>query len=306
MVEDDRRQRIQQQGFLLSKYEGSIKRYAHASAEKAVYEASLQNKTKESGRLRSNLDVLKRQSSDINSQEIDNTVERLSAYEMEMVELKERLEKLEGVIQEEDMQARRGKSVIMVGTKMTEEQFAATLREKEEEYQRLLKEREDELRRRMEEEMDIQLKDLKHRVEIQQTQLEVKELELRNARMRQETGSNPNSFPPTNTHMHREGSHPLDHYFNLPTSPPQLAELLKELYQVADQWENIGIMLGIEDWKLMAIGRENNHDSKVCLREMLRVWLRCVDPPPSWKAVIDALCALGHDRIANHLKSNYH
>jgi hypothetical protein len=188
VVEDGRLQRIQQQGFLFSKYESSMKNYAHASAEKAVYEESLENRTKERGKLRSNLEVLKSQSSVVNSQEIDSTVERLSAYEVEMAELKKRLEKLEGVMQEEGMQARRGKSVIMVGTKMTEEQFAAVLGEKEEEYKRLLKEKEGELQR-MKEEMGIKMKDLKHRVEIQETQLQVKELELRNARMIQEAGS---------------------------------------------------------------------------------------------------------------------
>jgi hypothetical protein len=189
MVENDCLQRIQPQGFLFGKYDSSMKKYAHASAEKAVYEESLENKMKESGRLRSNLEVLKNQSSVVNSHEIDSTVERLSACEIEMAELKERLKKVEGVIQEEDMQARRGKSVIMVGAKMTEEQLAAVLREKEEQYERLLKEREDELRRRMEEEMYMKMKDLKHRVEIQETQLQIKELELRNARMTQETGS---------------------------------------------------------------------------------------------------------------------
>ena len=161
VVEDDRLQHVQQQGFLFGKYESSMKKYAHASAEKAVYEESLQNKTKESGRLRSNLDTLRSQSSDVNSQEIDSTVERLSACEMEMTALKERIEKLEGVVQEEDMQARRGKSILMVGTKtfarMTEEQFAVILMEEKEEYKRLSKEREDELRQKMQEEMNTKI-----------------------------------------------------------------------------------------------------------------------------------------------------
>lgn len=191
MLEDDRLQRIQQQGFLFGKYENSVKKYAYATTEKTLCEESLQNKTEESGRLRSNLEVMKSQSAEASHEEIDSTMERLSAYEMEMAELKERIEKLEGVIQEEDMQARRGKSVIMAGTKMTEEQFAAVLREKEEECRRLLKEKEDEVRRRMEVEMDIKMKDLQlqHKIALQESQLQVKELELRNARIRHETGS---------------------------------------------------------------------------------------------------------------------
>ena len=309
--EDDRILCLQQQSSLFGRYENSMKKYAHASAEKGLCEQSLQSKTEESGQLRSTLEILRNHSA-ANSQVIDNTVERLSACEMEMTVLKERIEKLEGVVQEEDMQARRGKSIIMVGTKafarMTEEQFAATLMEKDEECKRLLKEREDELRRRMEEEMDIRVKDLKHRVEIQQTQLQVKELELRNARLRQETSSNlnPNPSPPINTRTNRV-SHSLGHYFHPSlTSRPQFTVLLKELHQVRDDWENIGIQLNIEDWELMAI-RRNNCDSKACLREMLRMWLRRVAPRPrpSWQAVIDALHTLGHERIANRLDILY-
>jgi hypothetical protein len=306
MVEDDRLQRIQQQGFLFGKYESSMKNYAHASAEKALYEESLENKTKEHGQLRSNLEVLKTQSSrsDVNSQEIDSAEERLSACEMEMAELKKRLEKIEGVIREEDMQARRGKSVIMVEAKMTEEQFAAALREKEEEYKRLLKEREDELRRRMEEE--IRMKDLKHRVEIRETQLQVKELELRNARMTQETGSPavlhdvsrivpPPPIPWNSAHL---VSSPL-------TTPPQLNVLLQELSEVASQWVVIGTLLGIQELTLTRIKLDNPFDCMACLRDMLKVWLHCVHPPPSWRAVIEALRMVGHERIAGRLETKY-
>ena len=90
------------------------------------------------------------------------------------------------------MQVRRGKSKIMVGTKMfakmTQEQFTAALKEKEEEhkrslkekdeeYKRSLKEKEDELRRRMQEEIDVKMKD--HTIALRESQLQVKELELK-------------------------------------------------------------------------------------------------------------------------------
>ena len=52
MLEDDHLQRMQQQGFLFDKYESSMKKYAYATAEKTLCEESLQNKSKESGRLR--------------------------------------------------------------------------------------------------------------------------------------------------------------------------------------------------------------------------------------------------------------
>ena len=104
--DDDRLQCLQQQSSLFGRYESSVKKYAHASAEKDLCECSLQLKMEESGRLRSNLEGMKNQSSKIEAREIESTKDRLSACEMEMTELKERIEKLEGAIQEEDMQAR--------------------------------------------------------------------------------------------------------------------------------------------------------------------------------------------------------
>ena len=177
---------------------------------------------------------MKIQSSSDSSQEIDSTVERLSACETEMSELKERIEKLEGVLQEEDMQARRGKSKIMVGTKMfakmTQEQFTAVLKEKEEEhkrslkekdeeykrslkekdeeYKRSLKEKEDELRRRMQEEIDLKMKD--HMIALRESQLQVKELELK---IKRETESR---------HLADGAEHERKHqvYHRFDSSPP--------------------------------------------------------------------------------------
>ena len=87
---------------------------------------------------------------------------------------------------------------------------------------------------------------------------------------------------------------------------PKLEDLLKELYsKVADKWEDIGILLDIGDGRLSQINLDKAGDSKSCLREMLRVWLSRVAPPPSWSAMADALDTLGHEDIATHLRSNY-
>ena len=219
---DDHMLCLQQQSSLFGRYENSMKKYAHASAEKDLCEQSLQSKTEESGQLRSTLESLRNHSA-ANSQEIGSTVERLSACEMEMTALKERIKKLEDVVQEEDMQARRGKSVIMVGTKafarMTEERFAAILMEKEHEHKRLLiqKQQEDELRRNMQEEMNTKIRDLEHKVALQERdhkmalqekELQIKELELNKAKMRQE---------PTAVHHHKR---PFSGEFIHQTSPP--------------------------------------------------------------------------------------
>ena len=87
---------------------------------------------------------------------------------------------------------------------------------------------------------------------------------------------------------------------------PELKALLTELRgKVADEWEDVGIQLDIDDGKLKQINADKGGDSKACLREMLRVWLSRVAPPPSWSAMADALNTLGHEDIATHLRTRY-
>ena len=85
-----------------------------------------------------------------------------------------------------------------------------------------------------------------------------------------------------------------------------IKKLLTELRdKVADEWEDIGIQLDIEEGQLKQIKSDNAGDSKACLREMLRVWLSHVAPPPSWSAMADALDTLGHQDVAADLRSTY-
>ena len=84
---------------------------------------------------------------------------------------------------------------------------------------------------------------------------------------------------------------------------PELKLLMRELREIANEWEDIGIELDIG--QLKQIKSDNAGDSKACLREMLRVWLSRLSPPPSWSAMADALDLLGHEDIAAHLRSRY-
>ena len=79
---------------------------------------------------------------------------------------------------------------------------------------------------------------------------------------------------------------------------------MKELYSTVAEWENIGIQLELEDGQLKQI-KSDNGNADACLREMLRVWLNRVAPPPSWSAMADALDTLGHQDIATRLRTVY-
>ena len=87
---------------------------------------------------------------------------------------------------------------------------------------------------------------------------------------------------------------------------PELKDLLKELYaKVSDKWEDIGILLGIEPGRLDAIKTAENHTAQSCLREMLKIWLKRVSPPPSWAAITEAVELLGDQSLADHLRTKY-
>ena len=86
--------------------------------------------------------------------------------------------------------------------------------------------------------------------------------------------------------------------------PVNLSVLLEELLPLASNWENIGIFLGIDDGILLTI-KVDEQKAQGKLREMLRAWLRQVDPtPPTWTAIIKAVGLIDEAR-ANELTSKY-
>ena len=88
---------------------------------------------------------------------------------------------------------------------------------------------------------------------------------------------------------------------------PELKDLMRELLSTAsDKWENIGILVGIEPGRLDAIKVAEHHVPQSCLREMLKIWLKRVSPPPSWSAIADAVDLLGDQSLADHLRTKYH
>ena len=87
-----------------------------------------------------------------------------------------------------------------------------------------------------------------------------------------------------------------------PQQQPTLKIVQKELYNtVASKWEDIGIQLNIEDGQLAKV-KADCSDSGSCLREMLRIWLKRVDPKPSWRELIEALNDLGEEKRADDIR----
>ncbi len=89
-------------------------------------------------------------------------------------------------------------------------------------------------------------------------------------------------------------------------APPRFTTLLNELTnRVAAKWEEIGISLQIESGLLEIIKKDNPSDCRMCLREMLKEWMKQVDPPPSWLAIIKAVKDCGYNLLARTLRDKY-
>ena len=69
---------------------------------------------------------------------------------------------------------------------------------------------------------------------------------------------------------------------------PMLRRVFKELYPLAPHWKSIGTLLGVPDHILDIIKKEEEGIHE-CLRKVLSQWLKQVDPPPTWKELIEAI-----------------
>ena len=72
------------------------------------------------------------------------------------------------------------------------------------------------------------------------------------------------------------------------TTTLTLPSAFKIVLSLASKWKNLGLLLVIDIGTLDKI----EHDYKMaddCLREMLRAWLKQVNPPPSWQTLADAV-----------------
>ena len=68
-----------------------------------------------------------------------------------------------------------------------------------------------------------------------------------------------------------------------------LKTVKKAVWSARTKWKDIGLELGIIQTDLDAIEAVHRSDIGRCLTEMLARWLKEVNPPPTWSALIAAL-----------------
>ena len=72
------------------------------------------------------------------------------------------------------------------------------------------------------------------------------------------------------------------------------------------RWIPLGLALGLEDFTLETINRENNGRIEECKIDMLSAWLRQKDDAvketlPKWSSLEAALRKIGENKVANQL-----
>ena len=89
-------------------------------------------------------------------------------------------------------------------------------------------------------------------------------------------------------------------------SIPSMKDMMEAFYhRVADKWEHIGIYLHFHMATLKTIAAQHQRDPHKCLIGILEVWLKRVDPPPTWSAIINAVEFLGEEQLARELRKKY-
>lgn len=71
---------------------------------------------------------------------------------------------------------------------------------------------------------------------------------------------------------------------------------MKLLYNtIADRWNALGTFLEIPTETLNIIDEKEHSDPQKCLLHLFDVWLKRLDPPPTWEAMADAIDVVAND-----------
>ena len=82
--------------------------------------------------------------------------------------------------------------------------------------------------------------------------------------------------------------------------------MLGEVYHVRAKWYNLGLGLKVAVSTLDVIATQYR-DPGDALREMMHEWLKGINPPPTWKGLIEALRSriLNQVLLADQLEQKY-
>ena len=88
--------------------------------------------------------------------------------------------------------------------------------------------------------------------------------------------------------------------------PDNLKGVQDLVWDVRTKWSNLGLELGIKIADLEVIEKNNRSDVDTCFKKMLLMWLRMVNPFPSWEGLVSALgkSSVGRKDIAEKIRDS--
>ena len=81
-----------------------------------------------------------------------------------------------------------------------------------------------------------------------------------------------------------------------------LGDIYEEIFEAHPKWYFIGLRLKLSVNTLDGIEAQYGSDLVKCFCEMLKKWLTRIDPPPTWKALNEALSSQSVDKAQLALK----
>ena len=183
-----------QQSALLGRFEDSIRQHEHACAEKNLLEERLKVKSEKCERLKGELETLKGQNLEL----ARNTQSRITACTKQIENLEKRIEKLQKTIEEQGMQTRRSRNILVTNTEIVGKTFMQYAQQSQQEIQRKAQQSQQEIQNREEQlktalkdieafklsltkaEDELKMKEREYKVIVQEKELRIRELETGN------------------------------------------------------------------------------------------------------------------------------
>ena len=84
-----------------------------------------------------------------------------------------------------------------------------------------------------------------------------------------------------------------------------LTRVLNLVLDVSTKWLDLGLQLGLKERELKCIEHDyGHHGAQTCLREMLSLWLRMINPHPSWEGILTSLShpSVGNPALAHEIR----
>ena len=93
-----------------------------------------------------------------------------------------------------------------------------------------------------------------------------------------------------------------------PLTSGDLKKVLDSLWEARTKWFHIGIQLDMKISHLKVIRNDYHDEADLCFTEMLTDWLKRMNPPPTWEALVDALKSqtVGYEQLADTIQKTHY